>query len=256
MDLVKILKEHEIVPDERQRLKREHLKIDQSAFFTGAAALLPVLAPLVADEVVKALPTLQGRWHPTGFMVFPLGAHPDYGALRLHIWPAGIRHRIIQGRGDLGVIHDGDIHNHAWNIVSMVLISYRDHIYSVDQIAGTEEPVAVDDPAVFRKFSVAYHPGDQQTLVTDGSHVLARTTQRRTFRGGELHIIAAGDYHSPVMPMDAAGATLVFSSPRVMRGGPDVLIGGIGGAAEGVRRLVGQDEAHEARDQLVSYGVG
>ena len=253
---MRFLAAHGIVPNDRQLLKRERLTIDSAAFFAGASALLPVLAPVIEEEVVKALPTLQGRWHPTGFMVFPLGAHPDYGTLRLHIWPAGIRHRIIQGRGDLGVIHDGDIHNHAWNIVSLVLTSYHDHIYGVERLACPQEAVLLDDPEVFRKFSVAYHPGDRQTLVTDGSHVLARTTQRRVLGGGELHTIAAGDYHAPVVPTDAVGATLVFSSPRVMSNGPDVLIGGVGGAIEGARRSVVRDEAHEARDQLTSCGVG
>jgi hypothetical protein len=256
VDLVRFLEEHGILPNDRQLLKRERLAIDSSAFFAGTSVLLPVLAPLIEEEVIKALPALRGHWHPTGFMVFPLGAHPDYGTLRLHIWPAGIRHRIIQGRGDLGAIHDGDIHNHAWNIASLVLTIYHDHIYEVARLMCPGEAVVLDDPEVFRKFSVSYHPGNYQTLVTDGSHVRARTTRRRALCGGTLHTIAAGDYHAPVVPTSAIGATLVFSSPRVMNAGPDVLIGGVGGAVEGVRRSVVRDEAQEARDQLTSCGVG
>lgn len=253
---MRFLRERGILPDDDPLLHARRSTITRDAFFAGAAAVLRAIGPAVRSTIVRDLPRHPGRWHPTGFMVFPLGTHPEWGTLRLHVWPAGIRRRLIQGRGDLGEIYDGDIHNHSWNITSLVLAAYRDNIYAVSPATGDEagrrDP---DDPEMFRKFSVSYHPGSYQSLVTDGSNVVARTARHRRLAADDIHTIDAGVYHAPVLPLDVLGVTLAFSSPRVHRAGPDVLIGGSGDAVPGPRRPVTHREAAEARDQLRAVGA-
>lgn len=253
---MKFLREHGIVEEGDPLLHGGRSTVGADAFFAGAERMLRTLGPFVQSEIVPALPSHRARWHPTGFMVYPLGAHPVYGTLRFHIWPAGQRRRVLQGRGDLGDIWDGDIHTHSWNITSLVLTSYVDNIYTVRPAGEEEADRAADDPELFRRFTVAYHPGSYQSLVTDGRRVLAHTAESRAVTVGEIHTILANVFHAPVVPLDTAGATLVFSSPRVQSTGPDVLIGGSGDAVEGPRHEVMAGEAHEARNQLRALGVG
>nr|BFE58437.1 hypothetical protein GCM10020063_029630 [Dactylosporangium thailandense] len=242
-----VLTDHGIVDAGDPLLHESGAPLDPDAFFDGSARLLRRVGDHVRDVVIPSLCGRNGRWHPTGFMVYPLGAHPVFGTLRLHIWPAGTRRRVIQGRGDLGPIHDGDIHDHAWNITSLVLTEYHDNIYSVGAATGV-----ASDEELFRRFSVAYRPGSYQSLVTDGSQVLARAVEHRVVGGGEIHTIRAGVFHAPVVPLDVTGATLVLSSPRVQATGPNVLIGGVGDAVMGARTPVTVRDAQAARDQLMS----
>ena len=218
-----------------------------AAFYDAALGLLPELANVVRDEVVGSLEQYSGTWHPTGFMVFPLGAHPRLGSLRFHVWPAGLRRREPKGRGRLGEIFDGDIHDHAWGVASIVLTSYRDAFYDV---VGVEQEVGPLDADRFRLFTVAYGARARNALTTDGSCVNATIVERRSVSQGEFHTIDPGRFHAPTIRDEELGATLVFSSPRIQASGPHVLIGGGTEPIVGHRVAIAAEDAAEARSQL------
>jgi hypothetical protein len=230
---------------------------DRDAFHEGAARLLIPLADVVVEQVMPELHRYVGIWHPSGFMAFTLGAHPTYGSLRLHVWPRGLRRRMIIGRGQLDEIYDGDIHSHAWFITSIVLYHYRDNIYSVTDIgARARANCDLTDARQFRVFSVSYQPGAQQELITDGRCVATDVTDRRLVSSGRLHTIDPEVYHAPAIPDVMLGATLVFSSPRVQSAGPDVLVGGSSAPITSTRRVISEDDGRLASAQLVGRVVG
>lgn len=217
--------------------------IATAEFDAEAHETLSSLVRVVGDAILPDLPEMVGTWHPTGFMVFRLGHHTRLGSLRLHVWPRNLRRREAKGRGRLGVIHDGDIHDHAWGVASAVLADYRDTMYDV-----TTSPRA--DGALphcqFRVFTVAYGERAHNALVTDGRCVEAVPRDRRVIPAGEFHSIAPGDFHAPTVPDDAFSATLVFSGPRALEHGPHVLIGG------GVDPIVGNRVPTTAGDAALA----
>ncbi len=62
-----------------------------SEFFERASIMLDELSVPVLDNINPILENYSGRWNPMGFMVLPLGSHPELGILRLHIWPRNLR---------------------------------------------------------------------------------------------------------------------------------------------------------------------
>lgn len=220
---------------------------DAETFEDAALTALTALRDAVTDEILPRLPDIPGTWHPTGFMVFPLGHHPTLGSLRLHVWPRGIRRRELKGRGDLGTIHDGDIHDHAWGVASAVLADYCDTLYDVRPTAREDGSLAHDR---FRVFTVAYGERAHNSLVTFGDCVTAVPSQHRYIRAGDVHLIAPGVFHAPTVPDDALAATLVFSGPRVLDHGPHVLIGGSTEPIVGHRLVIEGDDATLAQRQL------
>lgn len=229
----------------------------RDVFHEAASRLLEPLADVVVDQVVPHLHRQMGTWHPSGFMAFTLGAHPVYGSLRLHIWPRGLRRRMILGRGELNEIYDGDVHNHAWFVTSIVLHYYQDNIYSItNNKECTRLSCVLDDVSQFRVFTVSYRPGARQRLTTDGRCVATDVTDRRLIRSGQIHTIDPEVYHAPTIPEGKLGATLVFSSPRVKSVGPEVLIGGSSAPISGTRRVTSEDDCRLASAQIVGRAVG
>lgn len=228
--------------------------VSRSEFFAASGNMLPDLADAVHSSVIRDLENVYGRWHPSGFMVFPLGTHPELGTLRLHIWPEGTRRRQVKGRGYLEAgIYDGDIHNHMWHIKSIALASYRDRFYETER-HQSPGPAAerIEQPDLFRVFRVAYESDQPETLTTDGSCVRADSVLNRSLLAGEMHEIEVGQFHAPVLPDDEFGATLVISSFRVDANGPDVLVGGTAQPIIGNRIDVTMQEAKKASEQFMS----
>src|SRR2546428_843658 len=85
--------------------------VAKDVFFSRACERLWELRDVVMTRVARSLDECFGTWHPSGFMAYPLGEHPEIGSLRLHVWPEGLRRRVTKGRGPMGDIYDGDIHN-------------------------------------------------------------------------------------------------------------------------------------------------
>src|SRR6266849_5554757 len=91
-------------------LRDKQTSLGADDFFRAATDLLQQLREVVTCRIVPELVMYAGMWHPSGFMAYRLGAHRDFGSLRLHVWPVMLRKRVIKGRGDMGEIYDGDIH--------------------------------------------------------------------------------------------------------------------------------------------------
>ena len=226
-------------------------------FFDQSQSLLGRLALVTMEDIVPNLRDHYGRWHPSGFMVYPLGTHKELGTLRLHMWPKGHRQREMKGHGELpDDICDGDIHNHAWHISSVVLDGvYTDSMYDVKKVGALNDGV-YDEAEVARRslwnvFQVQYRQGDQpEGLYASGDVVDAAVRDMRQFGREDFHIIPAGPFHAPTIPEEVKSATLVFNSKRVFKGGPDILISGSASPVIGNRLDVTEDEAKLVEEQF------
>lgn len=248
-----------IIPGDASVLQHTQMNIlSEEAFFDRATLKLKGIEGIVREDMLPGLSKLYGRWHPSGFMVYPLGYHPELGGLRLHIWPKGFRQREIKGLGEMSAdkIYDGDIHNHAWHIASLVLGGvYEDTMYKVQPSIELEPHSLTDEEVVtaglHHVFQVSYrtstHP---EALRTTGDYVTASPIKSRSVLEGSMHYIMAGPFHAPVLDEDQFAATLVFNSPRVHGKGPDILIAGSSRPIIGNRIDVSHEEAVEASAQL------
>ena len=220
-------------------------------FFVQAKALLQDLQLPVEEEILPHLEKYDGRWHPSGFMVYALGTHPQLGDLRLHIWPQNLRRRLLKGREKMGDIYDGDIHNHAWDITSITMTHYRDNLYKVERVADSD----IDDAefhakGFFRIFNVSYQENARQSLVTNGVVVSANVIEtRETQRGDILNTMHTTVFHAPIIADDMFGCTLVFDSIRMTPDGPDILIGGSTDPIYDTRRPVSAEDAILVKNQ-------
>lgn len=220
---------------------------DPDLFFHRAFELLDKLGPLVRREVIPRLDEYRGRWHPTGFMVHPLGTHRQVGSIRLHLWPVGHRWREAKGNGFLEDenIFDGDIHNHAWHVASSVLAGYADSIYTLS------DPALPGGPKNFRLFRVGYAVDAPDKLADTGLSVGAAVSERRSIERAGSHTILAGEYHAPTIANDTFAATLVVTGFRSLDVGPDVLVRGSLQNSRSFRKDVTTAEAGLAANQLL-----
>lgn len=156
---------------------------------------------LVEGVVTEALPHVRDALHdfadkrnPGGFMVFPLGMHPELGQGRLHVYPANTEIRFAQGP---------NIHNHAWHLFSRVVklgaddeeaAPYTDTIFELENL-GT----APEDGPVHRLYRTHRNPGGRDMLVAEVI-VNPVAIEGRVVPPGQSHFIEAGAYHLPTTP--------------------------------------------------------
>ena len=93
---------------------------------------------LVADridhacELIRTRGLVNGLWHPNGFATFVLEDIEDFGLLRVHFWPRGLRR---------SVPHHPQIHQHCFHLYSHVLAgTYRER-----QLRGAQVPIRIDE---------------------------------------------------------------------------------------------------------------
>lgn len=232
-------------------------QVSGEEFFEKANDLLAKLDVRVVEDYVPNLVNEYGRWHPSGFMVYPVGIHRELGALRFHIWPKDLRQKELKGLGQLASegICDGDIHNHAWHIASKVVGGiYSDNFYKVEaQNLSTEvvDDRLISSSGLWHVFRVRYRsPANPEALVASGSVVSAEVESSRSMARGEFHTIEAGPFHAPTIQDDRLCATLVFNSHRVIDAGPDILVRGSSKPIVGNRLDVSIEEAVLAVEQL------
>jgi hypothetical protein len=193
----------------------------------GTAALAKLLQILQRfDDLSAALPMIPARWHPAGYMVFTLAHGTDLGTLRLHIWPQG--HRLVEPREG----SHRDIHDHVLHITSVVLAgTYVDDLFDVTLSADlVQEPLRVFTPP--RGIS------GSTTLVATGQWAAVTPTGHRNVPQFSHHLIAAGEFHAPRIPVEELCATLSFSSPAVTTAGPHILIESNADEVTGWKRAV------------------
>jgi hypothetical protein len=153
-------------------------------------------------SIITNLETTRSVWHPSGFMIFTLGKHPELGFLRLHVWPDLLRQAAPKG---------DKIHDHSWPIASLAVAgTYIDEIYDISDT--THVPVDKDAPdGLLRLYTAPYRPNGSQILHTDGRCVQAVPIERRTVPHSEFHTIEPGVFHRPEISVGDFAATLVLA---------------------------------------------
>lgn len=220
------------------QVNRRITGLDPATFFDQASSLLSALANELAPVLASVVEPLAGRWHPSGFVIFPLGTHDSLGTVRLHVWPAGRRH--LEPRPSA---HVRDIHDHVMHIASHVLLgTYSDDIYGVTLSEGE-----ADAEAPYWVYVPSAEKPAAEVIVPNGSRASASIERARRVGAGDTHVLLAGDFHVPTIPLGTAAATLVVSSHRVNPSGPHILVAGMSGPITGERRMVSEDEAKELR---------
>lgn len=211
-----------------------------------ASSCLQSITGKVRRRLLPVLPAIPGTWHPSGFMVFRLGWHPEMGSLRLHIWPAGLRRRNPKGLGLYGGVPNGDIHDHAWSVTSQAIARYSDNLYAA--VPGPTDLAS----AQMQVYQVEYVSLRRQTLVPTASAVFVEVSQTRSLAPGDQHTIAPGTFHAPTIPPGVTGATLVLDSLPVLDGTRVLIAGGRSNVYHDVRWPVLPNEATLAQKQLIS----
>lgn len=178
---------------------------DPGLFDKQAVPVLRDLESEIFDTVVPNLEQFDAQWHPLGFMSFKLGTLPDFGTLRLHIWPEGLRRESPRGP---------KIHDHAWHLSSLVLAgTYIDTLYEVEEVAGSYSEDERNESGLLR----VYKPKLLTTsafLDTDGSCAKAAAYQTREIPAGETHAIPVHTFHTTDVPKAIFASTLMLESPR------------------------------------------
>lgn len=181
---------------------------DTEEFFGHARTQLRELSDAVVSDVIPTLEERPGKWHPVGgFMVYHLGVNTDGESLRLHIWPEGERKKSKVGP---------HIHNHAWQLSSLVLAgTYMDTIYGIEPAGIVDDENERRDRGLLRAFSLGYLPDGTDAMLTDGTCFFVKPINNRVVDAGEIHNIKDGVYHLPKIPDDKTVATLVLDSPSL-----------------------------------------
>lgn len=228
-----------------QQSERGHMPVGE--FFDQAVDLLPHIDKTLKEKVIPNLNQYSGRWHPSGYMVYPLGTHPTLGSLRFHIWPGGMRLREDRE----GPVRD--VHDHVVHIASVAVKgTYSDDIYRVEAYGNDvpDEEVATQD--LLRVFTPPYNKSGSDAMTTDGRVVRAHKIGHRVVPEGDTHTIEVGIFHAPTIPEDDIGATLSFSSYRVALAGPHILMGGSNEPIVGAKQPVTPDQVAMIQEQLIA----
>ncbi len=243
------LREHNILPPTASaslQQNTEHLPVGD--FFEQANELLTPVSDIVRSDIIPSLEQHDGRWHPSGYMVYSLGTHHNLGSLRLHVWPKG--KRLSDTREAPG--SPRDVHDHVLHIASVAVGgTFEDDIYQVTRVGRDLADEKIAQEGLLRVFTFPDDDPSTGMLVTDGRIVRATPVARRVVPTGERHTIEAGVFHAPAVAEDSLAATLSFSSTRVNLAGPHILAGGSADPIRGSRkRLVSAEDAHMVKEQL------
>lgn len=146
----------------------------------------------------EQLASVEGRWHPNGFVVFHLNDHHELGNLRLHIWPE--KSRVTRPDG-------APIHTHAWHLCSRILSgSYTETLY-LETDSGS---VGGD---LYSTATINYLE-DNNSVMNPGTSWL-KPTEKIEATGGEYHEVAAGIPHETCVSSRQFTATLLITSPPI-----------------------------------------
>lgn len=228
--------------DATPRVNETDITLSPDEFFRDATELLAAAGPVVRATVCPRLANTHGRWHPSGFMIYPLGTHPRLGTLRLHIWPPFPRRREER---PVGLIRD--IHDHVMHITSLVLAGvYTDTMFNVRiRTCGAE---TARMPNEHRVFEPPEGGAAAVALQATPRVALATVKQARIITEGSFHTIEAGAFHVPTIADSDLAATLVLSSPRVLPAGSYVLVGCDEDVLQGAALPVSPDDASRVVD--------
>jgi hypothetical protein len=216
------------------------------AYAKKAEAFLAAKASAVLGAIQDILTSIEGKWNPGGFMVFPLGLLEDGCSLRLHVWPRGMERDTDQGPNP---------HNHTVHLTSRIILGrYSDVIFDVDRIQDGPESAsdALNLPNIYRLYATYRGPAGKDNLKAKGTLVRVTPREYRIIRDGETHHIPAGEYHASEIPTNILTASLVLDSPS-FRESSDVLLKSSEPDIRRVRKAIDAEQLQTAMNQITDY---
>lgn len=160
-------------------------------------------------------PGLRAVRHPLGFVCLPLERDGGEGVC-LHLWSDSLAHAEST---------TSQIHCHSWDLVSHVLYGQMRNVHAVVTDAGAR--------ATHRVYEVV--SGADGDRISPTRRTVRHTTGLvEVFGPGDTYTLAAGRFHSSVVPEGGEAATIALGSGRP--GSRDLSLGPLEGGAHHVSR--------------------
>ncbi|MEW1846372.1 hypothetical protein AB0392_51170 [Nonomuraea angiospora] len=153
--------------------------------------------------------------HPLGFVCLPLERDGGDGVC-VHLWSDSFAHAEST---------TSQIHCHSWDLVSHVLYGQVRNVHAVVTDAGRD--------ATHRVFEVV-SGADGDRISPTGRTVRHATGLVEVFGPGDTYTLAAGRFHSSVVPEGGEAATIALGRGRP--GSRDLSLGPLGGGPHHVAR--------------------
>lgn len=169
---------------------------------------------ILGDIAEGRLPITAVR-HPLGFLCLPLERSGEYGVC-LHIWSAYVE----PARNTTS-----QVHCHSWDLISHVLYGQVRNVHAVVTDAVAE--------ATHQVFEVLSGPTEDRISPT-GRTVRYAAGHVDDFSSGDTYTLAAGAFHSSVIPHGGEAATIALGRTRPDRG--DLSLGPLTTRPHHVRR--------------------
>jgi hypothetical protein len=187
------------------------LALDQDA----PAADLVRAATAALEEIARGARELRAIRHPLGFLCFPVHRDDGHGVC-VHVFDGGAATELTTS----------PVHSHSWELTSCVLYG---EVVNRRMVVREErrEPT-------HRLYEVDSDPAGVDELRPTARLVSCEPGRAQTSRRGEIYTLAAGEFHTTVVPRGTAAATLVLG--RSLPGRQDVSLGPLHGAGHRVVR--------------------
>ncbi|WP_433442156.1 hypothetical protein [Nonomuraea sp. CA-141351] len=153
--------------------------------------------------------------HPLGFVCLPLERDGGEGVC-VHLWSDSLAHAEST---------TSQIHCHSWDLVSHVLYGQVRNVHVVVTDTGAD--------ATHRVFEVV-SGADGDRISPTGRTVRHATGLVEVFGPGDTYTLAAGRFHSSVVPEGGEAATIALGRGRP--GSRDLSLGPLGGGPHHVAR--------------------
>jgi hypothetical protein len=174
---------------------------------------------------------VRGVRHPLGFVCLPLERDGGDGVC-LHLWSGAFGHAGSTTSG---------IHCHSWDLVSHVLYGQVRNVHVMVTDAGRD--------ATHRVFEVVSSAGGDRITPT-GRTVRHETGLVEVFGAGDTYTLAAGRFHSSVVPEGGEAATIALG--RGSPGSRDLSLGPLGTGGHLVSRQPLDDEETALAVRLIA----
>lgn len=138
--------------------------------------------------------TLQGNWHPLGFIHIKIGSVENVGDLRLHIWSD--RERKTQ-------TPEMPIHNHVFTVNSHILIG-----------KVTNKAYSITNGSKYRIYHIGYNES-RSILTPTNSIVDSELISVSSYNKGDFYQVKVGDFHESQVNENEFSATIVLATDRI-----------------------------------------
>lgn len=167
------------------------------------------------DEIAGDRASVTAVRHPLGFLCLPLERSGEYG-ICVHIWTAA---------GEPARTTTSQVHCHSWDLISHVLYGQVRNVHAM-----VTDTVADPTHQVFEVLSGPH--GDR--IEPTGRTVRYAVGHTEVFGAGDAYTLAAGQFHSSVIPEGGEAATIALGRGRPGRG--DLSLGPLTTRLHHVRR--------------------